>query len=136
MLRAIRTTLRRASPGAAWVRNPMLQATRAAAEAVAARQPSATLPPDPEIRLGVMKASLPGLRTDMPGAMFPSVEMMQMVPLPDRLRLAGEIARRNAAIARTEVDEDWWETRARVAMPFYEVHRPDRQIGVMEETLD
>jgi outer membrane protein, heavy metal efflux system len=120
----------------AWERNPMLHASRAAADAVAAQQPSAALPPDPEIQLGVMNASLPGLRTDMPGAMLPSVQVMQMVPFPGKLRLSGDIARQSTAIARSEVDESWWETRARAAMPFYEIYRADRQIAVMQETLD
>ena len=53
-------------------RNPMLHASRAAADAVATQEPSAVLPPDPEIQIGVMNASLPGLRTDMPGSMLPA----------------------------------------------------------------
>src|SRR5690606_36981818 len=86
-------------------RNPMLHASRAAADAVATQEPSAVLPPDPEIQLGVMNASLPSLRTDMPGAMLPSVQAMQMVPFPGKLRLGGEIARQRTAMARTEVVE-------------------------------
>jgi outer membrane protein, heavy metal efflux system len=117
-------------------RNPMLHASRAAADAVATQEPSAALPPDPEIQLGVMNASLPGLRTDMPGAMLPSVQAMQMVPFPGKLRLGGEIARQSTAMARTATDETWWEVRAGAAMAFYEIYQADRQIAVMEETLD
>ena len=47
-------------------RNPMLRAAAAAALATSAAAPSAGLPPDPTLQLGVMNASLPGLRTDMP----------------------------------------------------------------------
>jgi outer membrane protein, heavy metal efflux system len=117
-------------------RNPMLQASRAAAEAVATQEPSAALPPDPEIQLGVMNASLPGLRTDMPGSMLPSVQAMQMIPFPGKLRLGHEVARQSTAMARTEIDETWWEVRAGAAMAFYEIYQADRQIAVMEETLD
>jgi outer membrane protein, heavy metal efflux system len=117
-------------------RNPMLHAAGAAADAVAAQQASAALPPDPEVQLGVMNASLPGLRTDMPGAMLPSVQAMQMIPFPGKLRLSGEIARHGAAMARTEVDETWWEVRATAAMAFYEIYQADRQLAVMAETRD
>jgi hypothetical protein len=81
-------------------------------------------------------ASLPGLQTDMPGAMLPSVQAMQMIPFPGKLRLEGEIARRSTAMAMSEVDEAWWEVRARAVMAFYEIYQADRQIAVMEETLD
>jgi len=117
-------------------RNPMLHASRAAAAAVATQEPSAVLPPDPEIQLGVMNASLPGLRADMPGSMLPSVQAMQMIPFPGKLRLGGQIARQSTAMARTETDETWWEVRAAAAMAFYEIYQADRQIAVMEETLD
>jgi hypothetical protein len=99
-------------------RNPMLHASRAAADAVATQEPSAVLPPDPEIQLGVMNASLPGLGMDMPGAMLPSVQAMQMVPFPGKLRLGGQIARQSTAMARTATDETWWEVRAAAAMAF------------------
>jgi outer membrane protein, heavy metal efflux system len=117
-------------------RNPMLHASRAAADAVATQEPSAVLPPDPEIQLGVMNASLPGLGMDMPGAMLPSVQAMQMVPFPGKLRLGGQIARQSTAMARTATDETWWEVRAAAAMAFYEIYQADRQLAVMEETLD
>jgi outer membrane protein, heavy metal efflux system len=117
-------------------RNPMLHAASAAVDAVAAQQRSAALPPDPQVELGVMNASLPGLRTDMPGAMLPAVQAMQMIPFPGKLRLSGEIARQETAMARTQADELWWVVRARAAMPFYEIYQVDRQLVVMHETLD
>lgn len=117
-------------------RNSMLLAAESAADAVLARQSSATLPPDPQLQIGVMNASLPGLRTDMPGAMLPSVQAMQMVPFPGKLRLKGELARQSTAMAGVEVEVVWWEVRAATARAFYEIYRADRQITVMEETLD
>ncbi|MBA2670055.1 MAG: TolC family protein [Gemmatimonadetes bacterium] len=117
-------------------RNSMLHASRAAADAVATKEQSAALPPDPEIQIGVMNASLPGLQMDMPGAMLPSVQAMQMIPFPGKLRLGGQIARQSTAMARTETDETWWEIRVSAAMAFYGIYQADRQIAVMEETLD
>ena len=116
--------------------NPMVQAAHAAGEATAARQPAAALPPDPELRIGAMNLSLPSLSADMPGAMAPSIELMQMLPLPGKLRLNGEIARHGTAMALSEADEVSWEVRARAAMAFYDIYETDRQIEVMEETLD
>jgi outer membrane protein, heavy metal efflux system len=116
-------------------RNPMVQAGRAAADAMATREGSAMLPPDPQVQLGIMNASLPGLRTDMPGAMAPSVQAMQMIPFPGKLALEGGIARQSTAMARSQAEEAWWEVRTRTAMAFYEIYRTDRQIAVMQETL-
>jgi outer membrane protein, heavy metal efflux system len=117
-------------------RNPMLNAARAAAEAVATQEPASSLPPDPEIQIGVMNASLPGLQMDMPGSMLPSVQAMQMIPFPGKLRLGGQVARQSTAIARARADETWWDIRAEAAMAFYGIYRADRQIEVMGETLD
>jgi outer membrane protein, heavy metal efflux system len=117
-------------------RNPMVKAAHASAEAVAARQSSAALPPDPQLQLGAMNLSLPGVRADMPGAMLPSVQAMQMIPFPGKLRLSGELARQSSALSRTTADETWWEIRARAALAFHEIHRLDRQLEVMRETFD
>lgn len=115
--------------------NPTLQASAAATRAARAMESSAALPPDPQLQIGVMNASLPGLRTDMPNSMAPSIQVMQMVPTPGKLALAGRIARQGTAIARSDADERGWEVRARAAMAFYEVYSADRQLAVMHETL-
>jgi outer membrane protein, heavy metal efflux system len=117
-------------------RNPMLQASEAAVQAVAAQERSARLPPDPQFQLGVMNASLPGLRTDMPGAMAPSVQVMQMVPFPGKLSLSGKIARQSTAMADAVAAETAWEVRAHAAMAVFEIYQIDRQIEVMRETLE
>jgi outer membrane protein, heavy metal efflux system len=117
-------------------RNAMLQASEAAVQAVAAQERSARLPPDPQFQLGVMNASLPGLRTDMPGAMAPSVQVMQMVPFPGKLSLSGKIARQSTAMADAVAAETAWEVRAHAAMAFFEIYQVDRQIEVMRETLE
>jgi outer membrane protein TolC len=115
--------------------NPMLRAARALAEAVRRREGSSSLVPDPQFQVGVMNASLPGLEVDMPGAMAPSLQLMQMLPFPGKLALGGDIARLESAKARQQAEETWWEVRTRTAMAFYELHEADRRIEVMEETL-
>jgi outer membrane protein, heavy metal efflux system len=117
-------------------RSPMLRGATAAVDAATAREPAAGLLPDPELQLGVMNASLPGLRTDMPGAMAPSVQLMQMLPLPGKLRLSSRIARQTTAMAGSAAEELWWDVRSRTAMAFYDIYRTDRQLEVMQETLD
>jgi outer membrane protein, heavy metal efflux system len=116
--------------------NPMLRAAAARVAAAAAATPSASLPPDPAVQLGVMNASLPRLDTDMPGAMLPSVQVMQMIPTAGKLRLSGQLARQGTAMLYAEAEEMWWEVRARAAMAYHEIYEADRQLEVMQETLD
>lgn len=115
--------------------NPMLRAALARVDASAATESSAALPPDPALQLGIMNASLPGLNTDMPGAMLPSIQLMQMLPVGGKLRLSGEIARQETALRAAEASEVYWEVRARAAMAWFEIQTADRQLEVMEETL-
>jgi outer membrane protein, heavy metal efflux system len=115
-------------------RNPMAQAATAGADAARARQRAAGTLPDPRLQLGVMNASLPGLRTDMPTSMAPSVQVMQMIPTAGKLALAGRIARQETSMAEAAAAEVRWEVRGRAAMSFYEVYQADRQLAVMGET--
>lgn len=117
-------------------RNPMVRAAGYAVEAAAAAEPFAGLPPDPELQLGIMNASLPGLDTDMPGSMAPSIQLMQMLPFPGKLRLSREIAEQATRMMGSAAEAMWWEIRGATAMAFYDVYQADRQLDVMLETLD
>jgi outer membrane protein, heavy metal efflux system len=118
------------------IHNPMLRAAGSAVEAAAAAEPSAGLPPDPELQLGIMNASLPGLRTDMPGSMAPSIQLMQMLPFPGKLRLSKTIAEQTTRMVGSAAEAMWWDVRSMTSMAFYDVYQADRQIDVMLETLD
>lgn len=120
----------------AQARNPMLQAAQAVVRARAAMESSARTLPDPQLQLGVMNFGLPGLETDMPTSMAPSVQAMQMLPFPGKLKLSGRIAEQATAIADAEAVEQWWMVRSQAAMAFYEIYETDRQIGVMRETVE
>lgn len=120
----------------AQARNPMLQAAQAAVRARAAMESSARTLPDPQLQLGVMNFGLPGLETDMPTSMAPSVQAMQMLPFPGKLKLSGRIAEQATSIADAEAVEQWWMVRSQAAMAFYEIYETDRQIGVMRETVE
>ena len=116
-------------------RSPMLRAAGALADAAATREASAGLPPDPMLQVGIMNVSVPGLETDMPASMAPSIQAMQMLPWFGKLDLAGRIAGQNTAMARAGSGEVWWEVRSRTAMAFYMIYEADRQVEVMRETL-
>jgi outer membrane protein TolC len=115
--------------------NAQLAAVRAAADATALRQSATSVPSDPSVQIGLMNLSLPSLRSDMPTAMTPAIQLMQMIPFPGKLSLAGRIAAKSAEAAVSEVDEVWWELRARAAMSFYELYSLDAQLVVMHRTL-
>jgi outer membrane protein, heavy metal efflux system len=116
-------------------RNPQLQAMAAVVNARRALEPSAGLPPDPQVQLGAMNFSLPGFSANMPNSMVPSVQVMQMLPWFGKLGLNERIAEQATAIAMANENEAWWEVRAEAAMAFYEIARVDREVAIMRETL-
>lgn len=116
-------------------RNPRVAAAVAVADAVATRVPGAGLPPDPSLQLGVMNLSLPSLSANMPSAMAPQIQLMEMLPTPGKLGLARRIARDSATMAGADASEAWWEVRAGAAMAFYDVYAADSQLEVMQRTL-
>lgn len=116
-------------------RNPRLHAMSAAAEAATERAPEASTLPDPMLQLGVMNFGIPDFNTDMPMSMAPSVQLMQAVPFPGKLGMAGEIAELGSQMAHARADETWWEIRGRASDLFYELYSLDRRLEVMRETL-
>jgi outer membrane protein, heavy metal efflux system len=114
--------------------NPRIAAARSLARASAARVPSAKLPPDPEVQLGFMNYALPGLEPMDPLGMV-QLQLMQMIPIPGKLRESGRIARARAASEAARADEVEWTLRADVAMAFYDLYQTDRQLAVARETL-
>ena len=116
-------------------RNPRLLALTAAAEAAAYREPDASTLPDPMLQLGVMNFGLPHFNADMPTSMAPSIQVMQTIPFPGKLSLAGDVASHGREIAEAGADEAWWEVRERAASIFYDLYALDRRLEVMRGTL-
>jgi outer membrane protein, heavy metal efflux system len=114
--------------------NPRIAAARSLAQASAARVPTAKLPPDPELQLGFMNYALPGLEPMDPLGMV-QLQLMQMIPMPGKLRESGRIASARAASAAVRADEVEWTLRADVAMAFYDLYQTDHQLAVARETL-
>ncbi len=114
--------------------SPLAIAARASARAARARVPSARRPPDPNVQLGFMNYSLPELRPMDPLGMI-QLQVMQVVPTPGKLRLAGAIASARADAEAERARETGWELRARAAAAFYDLYRADRSLDIARETF-
>jgi outer membrane protein TolC len=114
--------------------SPRIAAANALAAAAEARIAPARRPPDPQLQFGLMNRSLPGFGLSDPLGMN-QIQLMQMVPFPGKLGLAGRVAAERAGAQRERSAEVGWDTRARAAMEFYEIYRLDRSIAVAQETL-
>ena len=112
---------------------PRVTAADAAARAAQARVSSAKLPPDPELQLGFMNRELPSLAPMNPLGMT-QIQLMQMLPLGGKLRLAGRIASNNADAARSRAADVRWDVRARAAMQFYDLYAAESQLTIGRET--
>jgi outer membrane protein, heavy metal efflux system len=114
-------------------RSPRLKAANALARAADARVPGARRPPDPQLQLGFMNYTLPDLRPMDPLGMT-QLQLMQMVPVAGKLRLAGNTAAAQAAAAHERSQDVRWELRARAAMAFYDLYQADRSLEVAAAT--
>jgi outer membrane protein TolC len=81
-----------------------------------------------------MNRSLPGFGLSDPLGMN-QLQLMQMIPFPGKLGLAGRVASERAAAERARAQDVAWDTRARAAMAFYELYQMDRSLEVADETL-
>jgi cobalt-zinc-cadmium efflux system outer membrane protein len=114
-------------------RSPRIKGASALAAATRARIASARRPPDPEVQLGFMNRSLPSL-TPMDALGMMQLQLMQMVPTPGKLRLAGHVAYETAAAAEARAIEAAWEVKAQAAMTFYDLYAIDRQLAIVTDT--
>lgn len=113
--------------------NPRITAADALATAAEARVPGTRRPPDPQVQLGFMNRSLPGLGPmDVLG--MTQLQVMQMVPTGGKLGLAGEAAAARATGAHERATDIRWDVRERVAAAFYDVYRTERSIAIALET--
>ena len=114
--------------------SPRVIAARELATAAVARVSSAKLPPDPELQIGWMNYALPDLAPMEPIGMT-QLQLMQMLPLGGKLRLAGRVAQSQADAAMLRARDVEWDIRAQVSMVFHELYATDRALGVARETL-
>src|SRR5450759_2873435 len=115
-------------------RSPRITAARALADAARARTASARRPPDPQVQFGFMNYSLPALRPmDVLG--MTQLQVMQMLPLPGKLGLAGRVADASADAQAERARDVDWEVRSKVAMAFYDLYVTDKSLSIDRETL-
>jgi outer membrane protein TolC len=112
---------------------PKVTAAAALADAAQARISSARRLPDPELQLGFMNRSLPSLAPMDPLGMT-QIQLMQMLPVPGKLGLAGRIASANAAAAKARAVDALWDIRAKAAMTFYDLYAVGAQLEIARET--
>ena len=115
-------------------RNPRIGAARALASATDATVRSASLPPDPQVQFGIMNYAVPDLRPMAPLGMM-QLQVMEMIPLPGKLGLAGGAARARSDAAHDRADGAYWSARIGLADAFYDLYRIDAQLGVARRTM-
>lgn len=113
--------------------NPKIAAARSLAEAYRARIPGAGLPPDPQLQLGFMNYTIPGLRPMDPLGMT-QLQVMQMIPTAGKLGLTSRIASSQAAAERERAVDVEWELRSVTAMAYYELYDAEQAIAIATET--
>ncbi len=116
------------------IANPRIVSSAAGARAAEARIAPARRPPDPQLQFGLMNRSLPGFGLADPLGMN-QVQLMQMIPFPGKLGMAGEVASSRAEAERARSADVTWDARARAAMAFYQLYQMDHSLQVAEETL-
>ena len=119
---------------AARAQNPRADAARALATAAQARVPSAKLPPDPQVQLGFMNYTIPGL-APMDAIGMTQLQVMQMIPTAGKLGLSGRSASAQAGAATERARDVEWDVRSRVAMAFYDLYATDQALEVSRQTL-
>lgn len=113
--------------------SPRIAASRLQADAAAFRVPGARRPPDPQLQFGVMNYRLPDLVPMAPVGMQ-QLQVMQMVPVPGKLRLGGAVAEAQALAARARTDDVRWDQRSRAAMAFYDLYVAEHGTAVAAES--
>jgi outer membrane protein, heavy metal efflux system len=114
--------------------SPRIGAARALATATDATVRSASLPPDPQLQLGIMNYGIPDLRPMAPLGMV-QLGVMQMIPLPGKLGLAGAAARAHSRATHERADDTRWTARLDLAMAFYDLYQTDAQLAVARRTI-
>lgn len=114
--------------------SPKVDAAHALARAAEARIAGAKRPPDPELQLGFMNYSLPGLRPMEPLGMT-QLQLMQMIPTAGKLHYSGRVASAQAAAQGERATEVEWEVRSDVAMAFYDLYKAEQTLAVDRQTL-
>ena len=113
--------------------SPRIAAASALVRAAESRIPPATRLPDPQVQFGWMNYELPQFR-QMPSLGMTQLQVMQMVPLAGKRRLAGELETARADAVSARVAETEFDVRAQVSMAFYDLYAADEAVKVARNT--
>lgn len=114
--------------------NPMLGASRLAADAAAQRVGPAGTLPDPQLQFGLMNRMIRQFGSTMDPMTMNQVQLMQMLPWPGKLGSARRAAQHAAAAARADAEDQALMLAAQVRMAYFEVAAADRSLEVMRRT--
>lgn len=114
--------------------SPRVAAAKSLAAAAAARVAGTTRPPDPQLQLGVMNYTVPGL-APMPTLGMTQLQLMQMLPLGGKLGLSARQAGAQASASAARAEDVGWDVRTQTAMAFYDLYATDRGLDIARETL-
>jgi cobalt-zinc-cadmium efflux system outer membrane protein len=114
--------------------NPMLLASRFAADAAAQRVGPAGTLPDPQLQFGLMNRMVSQFGSTMDPMTMNQVQLMQMLPWPGKLGSARRAAEHTAVAARADAEDQTLMLAAQVRMAYYEVASADRSLDVMRRT--
>ena len=118
----------------ATARNQRIAAAGSLADAADARVKSASRPPDPQLQVGLMNYGLGDLKP-MPVIGMQQLQVMQMLPLGGKLRLAGRAASASADAERARASAVVWTVRRDVSSAFYDIYQTDRALDVAQQAL-
>src|SRR5688572_10108710 len=116
--------------------NPALASARGRLAAAAAVPSQAEAPPDPLASVSFNNESLDDLTLGDSDDSFILLRWEQEVRYPGKRRLAGEVARRDAAVLASGVLGQQREIDARVIEAFAELYRVDRSMAILRRTRD
>jgi outer membrane protein, heavy metal efflux system len=114
--------------------NPEILAARKAVEAAQARIVQARSLDDPELNIESWAIPL-NQPTNLNKANTHMVNVRQRLPFPGKLRLKGEVATQEQAMAAARYRAKEWEIVAAVKKGYYDLFMADREIQISQEQL-
>ncbi|HEY6108559.1 MAG TPA: TolC family protein [Gemmatimonadales bacterium] len=120
--------------GTALHTNPMLLASRFAADAAGQQVGPAGALPDPQLQLGFMNRMISQFGSTTDPMTMNQLQLMQMLPWPGKLGSARRAAEHTAGAARADAEDQALMLAAQVRMAYFEVAAADRSLDVMHRT--
>jgi outer membrane protein TolC len=118
--------------------NPQIQAAESKYQAALARPSQMRALPDPLVSFVSRNGSgNPVPFTELGKDPLSSVGVMweQEIPYPGKLKLAGEMAQKEADSAQADIDTMRWATISKLKEAYYDYFQADKSVGILRESL-